>query len=262
MTIYRNAALDKMRRGKLALGMIVRLSRAGDIAMIAGATGHDFLFIDMQHGGMSPETVVDISVAALGAGVAPLVRVAGFTNPDTPRILDSGAFGIIAPNVETADDARAAVRTCKFKPVGQRSVAAGYPQLGYAQMHVAEATKHLNEHTLLACMIESRKGVGNIEAIAAVDGVDVLHLGVNDLLMEMGLPGQFGHSEIDAIVRRMINACKANGKFAGFGGDKDPERQAKAIREGVQFVTAHSDLAYLTIAATERTQILRAANPD
>lgn len=255
----RNAALERMRAGEAALGMLVRMHRSGDIARIAKATGHDFVFLDLQHSVLSLETAAHIALAALGAGVAPLVRVAGFDNPDAPRLLDAGALGIVVPDVSTVEDARRAVANCKFAPLGRRSAGSGYPALDYRNVPIGEATRILNDATLLVCMIETVEGLANMDAIAAVPGVDVLHIGCNDLLMDMGMPGRFDAPEVADAVHRLIAACNRHGKFAGLGGDKDPARQAAYIRDGIRFVTTHSDVAFLMEAASKRTEGLRAA---
>ncbi len=255
-----NKALTRLRAGEPALGIITRhAARSGDIAYVAKTCDHDFLFIDMQHGSISIETAVDLCLVALGVGVAPIVRISGPDNTEAARLLDSGAQGIIVPGVGTAEEARRAVMTCKFPPLGRRSVGAGYPQLGFATVPIGEATQTLNDNTLLVCMIETREGMDNLEAIAEVDGVDVLLLGCNDLLTEIGLPGQFGHPRIMEVVDRLLAACKANGKYAGFGGDKDPERQADFLRRGGQFIATHSDLWYLMNGAGQRAAFLREA---
>src|SRR5215470_13767973 len=116
-----NAVKARMQAGDVALGMIVRLSRSGDVARIAKTTGHDFIFMDMQHSLFSLETIGHIAQAALGCGVAPLVRVGSCRHPDTSLVLDNGVVGIIFPDVNNAADAKAAVDACKFAPTGKRS---------------------------------------------------------------------------------------------------------------------------------------------
>ena len=127
----RNPALERMRAGDVALGMLVRLGRSGDIARIAKTTGHDFIFLDVQHAIYSLETIGHIAQAALGVGVAPLVRVRSAHDPDIALMLDCGATGIVVPDVNTVADAQTAVATCKFAPVGRRSVGGLYPALDF-----------------------------------------------------------------------------------------------------------------------------------
>jgi len=260
MSEFRNAALERMRADQVALGMAVRLCRSGDVAKVAKTSGHDFLFIDLQHSVLSLETASDMCLVAAGCGVAPLVRVIGPANPEAARLLDCGAMGIVVPDVSTAEQARRAVATCKFPPIGRRTVFAAYPHFDFASVPVAEATRIMNENTLVVCMVETREGVANLEEIAAVEGVDVVHIGCNDLLYEMGLPGKFGHPDVAAAIDRLIAGCRKHGKFAGVGGDRDPQRQADYIRKGVRFMTTQSDLAMLVAEATRRTQALRAVS--
>jgi len=253
----RNAALARMRADEAALGMIVRLARSGEIAMIAGSTGHDFIFIDGQHAIFDKETIAHMAIAALGAGVAPVVRVKGADDPEIPQLLDAGVLGIVVPDVNTAEQAARAVAAAKFPPVGRRSVQSSYPNFAFRPVPIGEATAALNAETMLVCMIESREALENLEAIAAVPGVDVLHVGCNDLLVDLGMPGAFGCPEIMAVIERLIAVSRANGKFAGLGGDKDVGRQRDFIERGVRFVTTQADSAFLMAEAARRTAALR-----
>jgi staphyloferrin B biosynthesis citrate synthase len=254
-----NPVLERMRAGDVALGMNIRLGRSGDIARIARTTGHDFIFIDGQHSLFTLETIGHIAQAALGCGISPLVRVKSVDDLDTALLLDNGATGIIFPDVSTADEARRAVRRAKFPPVGRRSVAGGYPHFDYRAVPVAEAVPMLNELALVVCMIETPEGLRNIEEIAAVDGVDVLHVGANDLLTGMGKPGKFGDPEIVAAIDRVIEVATAHGKFAGVGGDRNVERQVRFIRKGARFLTTQTDIGFLIAEASRVTGELRKA---
>jgi 2-keto-3-deoxy-L-rhamnonate aldolase RhmA len=191
--------------------------------------------------------------------VAPLVRARHLEDPDIPRLLDNGVMGVVFPDVNTPEQARRCIEICKFAPYGKRSVSGGYSVFDFKPRPLAESTRILNDTTLVVCMIETREGLGNMEAITAVEGVDVVHIGCNDLLNDLGKPGAFGDPEIMAAIDRLIRACKANGKWAGLGGDKDVKRQAQLIRDGIQFVTTQSDLAFLTAEATRRSSELREA---
>lgn len=257
-----NPALERMRSGDVALGMVVRLGSSGDIARIAKTTGHDFIFLDVQHALYGKETLGHIAQAALGCGITCLARVQSPNDPIMPLLLDAGFTGIVVPDVNTPDDAKRAVDACKFKPIGKRSVSGAYPIFDFRSLPLADTLRTLNQNTLLACMIETVEGARNLEAIAAVEGVDVVHLGCNDLLVDMGKPGAFGDPEVIAVLQREIAACQAHGKFAGLGGDRDPARQARFIREGVRFVTTQTDIAFLMFEASRRTAELRQALAD
>jgi len=254
-----NPVLQRMRAGDVALGMNVRLGRSGDIAAIARASDHDFLFLDTQHAIYSTETLAHIAQACRGSGVAPLVRVRGCDDPDTSLLLDAGVMGIVFPDVNSAAEARKAVNTAKFPPIGKRSVAGSPSLFDFRPMPVAEVGRALNDITLVVCMIETPEGLANLEDIAAVDGVDVIHVGCNDLLVNMGKPGAFGDPEIVAAIERVIAVAEAHGKFAGLGGDRDLVRQVGFIRKGVKFVTTQTDIGFLIAEASRRTGELRAA---
>jgi 2-keto-3-deoxy-L-rhamnonate aldolase RhmA len=254
-----NPVLARMRAGEVALGMNIRLGRSGDIARIAKATGHDFIFIDAQHSIFSLETIGHIAQTALACGVSPLVRVGSVDHPDTAVLLDNGVAGIVFPDVGTAAQARRGVEGAKFPPLGKRSVAGGYPQFDYRPVPIGEAIPALNELALVVCMIETREGLANVEAIAAVPAVDVLHVGVNDLLTALGKPGQFGDPEIIEAIERVIAVATRHGKFAGVGGDRNLERQLRFIRQGARFITTQTDIGFLVAEASRVTGELRRA---
>jgi 2-keto-3-deoxy-L-rhamnonate aldolase RhmA len=255
-----NPVKARMHAGEAALGMNVRIGRSADIARIAKATGHDFVFIDVQHGIFDLETIAHIAQTALAIGVAPLVRVRGVNDPDVSLLLDNGVTGIVFPDVATATDARKAIETCRFAPLGKRSVGGGYPHFDYRPVPVAQTIAALDEVCLVVCMIETVEGMQNLESIAAVEGVDVLHLGTNDLLASMGKPGSFEDPAIVAAQERLIAVCQAHGKFAGIGGHRDVARQAELVRKGCRFLTTQSDIGFLSAAAGEWTKALRDAS--
>src|SRR5688572_29854499 len=122
-----NHLKELLQADKVALGMLVRLARSGDIARIAKTTGHEFLFVDIQHSIFSIETIGHIAQTALAIGITPLVRARSFDDPDTQVLLDNGVSGIVFPDVSTAAQARRAVERAKFPPIGKRSVGGGYP---------------------------------------------------------------------------------------------------------------------------------------
>lgn len=253
----RNPAKERMQAGDVALGLIVRLARSGDIARIAKTSGHDFIFIDCQHAIFSLETVAHIAQAALGCGVAPLVRVRSCDDPQIPVLLDNGVTGIIVPDVNTADQARRAVGAAKYAPIGRRSVGGGSTVFDHATVPLAESIRVLNEITLVVCMIETAEGLANVDEIAAVEGVDVLHVGCSDLSVSLGKPGEYGDREIVAAMQRVIVAAARHGKIAGLGGDRDLARQVDYIRQGVRFVTTQADLTLLLAAATQKASEIR-----
>ena len=252
-----NPVMQRLVAGDVALGMPVRLGRSADIVRIARATGHDFIFIDVQHAIFNLETIANLCNVSLALGVAPLVRVRNVDDADVSMLLDNGATGIVFPDVNTAADAKKAVDACKFAPIGKRSVGASFPQYDCRAVPLTQCVPELNAQTLVVCMIETLEGLANVEAIAKVEGVDVLHVGSNDLLANMGKPGKFDDHEIVAAQDHVIKVARANGKYAGCGGNRDVERQVQAIKRGATFVTTQSDIALLMSAANQWTTGVR-----
>lgn len=248
-----------MQAGGVALGLSVRLARSPDIARIAKSTGHDFLFIDGQHSIFNLETIAGIAHTALEIGVAPIVRVRSVEDPDVSLLLDNGVTGIVFPDVNTVADARKAVARTRFAPLGGRSVSGGYPHFNFASVPLSQSVPQLDECCLVACMIETLEGMQNLDDIAKVEGIDVLHLGSNDLLAAMGKPGRFDDPDLAAAQERLIRVARANGKYAGCGGNRDLERQVKAIRQGCQFVTTQTDIGFLSAAAGQWVKRIREA---
>ena len=257
-----NPVKELLKAGKVALGMNVRIARSGDIARIAKSSGHDFIFIDIQHSLFTIETIGHIAQVALGCGIAPLVRVRSCDDPDTSLLLDNGVTGIVFPDISTVAEAKRAVNRAKFPPIGKRSVSGSYPIFDYRAVAMADAVQALNDNTLVVCMIETQEGLQNVEEIAAVDGIDVIHVGSNDLLAAMGRPGTFGSPEHIAALDRVISVTKAHGKIPGVGGDRNINRQAGFIRKGARFITTNSDIAFIMAEASRVTAELRKALED
>ena len=140
-----NPVKERLKAGEVVLGITVRMARSAEIARIAKTTGHDFLFIDVQHSIYNLETISHIAQTAMAIGVAPLVRVRGINDPDVSLLLDNGVMGIIYPDVNTAADAKRAVEVCRFAPLGKRSVCGGYPHFDYRAVPLTQSVPQLDQ---------------------------------------------------------------------------------------------------------------------
>src|SRR5436309_13317324 len=214
----RNPARDRLEKGELSLGIGLRQTRTVDIAPAMKACGYDWLFNDLEHNSMDLGMAVQISVAALAAGIAPIVRVPARQYWMATRVLDGGAIGIVMPHVDTPEEARDIAAALRYPPQGHRSVAGGLPHFNYVPMSIAETCAAMNEALLVTVLIETPWAIENAAAIAAVPGIDCLLIGTNDLAMELGIPGAFGDERIVAAYQSVADACRANGKFPGIGG--------------------------------------------
>lgn len=252
-----NAAKARLTQGELAIGIGVRGVRGVEIARLMKTAGFDFLFIDLEHGATSVETAYQISVAALDAGIAPLIRVPHGELALGTRCLDGGGLGVVIPHVDTPEEARAMVDAFKFQPMGHRSIAGGYPQFGFAPAAAKDVVTGLNEATLVVAMIETPRAVENAEKIAAVPGIDVLLMGTNDLCLEMGIPGQLDSERVVAAIDTVIGACRKHNKWPGLGGVYGRDLAKRYIGRGMRFVLAGNDLSLLLSAAQEQAGFVR-----
>ena len=254
-----NVTKDKLEAGDLAIGVGLRQARTVDIAKAMKTAGFDWLFIDMEHNSMDLDVAVQISVAAQDTGITPIVRVPGFQHFHATRALDGGAQGIVVPHVDTPELAKQMVDNCKYPPLGHRSVAGAMPVFDFESHPMGDATQAINAGTLLIVMMETPEAISNADAIAAIDGVDALLIGTNDLCMEMGIPGQLDDSKVAEAYETVVTACKKHKKHAGMGGVYSPALMERYIGMGVRLVLGGSDLALMMAAGRERIQTLRAA---
>ena len=255
--MYPNHTKQQLDAGKLALGMGMRALRTVDAGMIAKTCGFDWLFIDMEHSAMDVDLASQVSIACLSMGITPIVRVPGKEHHHASRLLDSGAQGIVVPHVDTPEEAARVVSHCKYPPVGHRSVVGALPQFAYQAMSVADTTRLSNEQILVTVMVETPKAIENVDAIAAVPGVDVVLIGTNDLCAELGIPGQFADARVEDAYRKTIAACKKHGKHPGMGGVYDPPLMEKYIGMGMRMILSGGDLSFLMAGAKTRTAFLR-----
>jgi 2-keto-3-deoxy-L-rhamnonate aldolase RhmA len=241
-----NHAKRKLTAGDLVLCFGVNQLRTPNVAMLAAACGFDALYIDLEHNPTSLETAAGICVAALGLGITPIARVASHHAHDQARMLDCGAQGLMVPHVNAAAEARAVVEACRFAPQGHRSAAGTVPALGYGALKQPDICEALNRETLLIAMIETPEAVANADAIAAVEGIDMLHIGSTDLSTEMGLPGDYRHERMRAAYETIAAAARRHGKSMGVGGVReDVDFQSWLLKLGVRYLTSGSDTLYI-----------------
>lgn len=252
-----NVTRDRMAAGGVALGVGLRIGRSVDIVPAMKTAGFDWLFLDLEHGSMSIDTASQIATASLQANITPIARVPTGDFNMASRLLDNGSLGIVMPHVDTAEEAAAVAERLRFPPQGHRSVFGGMPHFGFASTPVATISEVINRQTLLVVMLETAAAIENADSIAAVEGIDVLFIGTNDLCAQMGIPGKFGDPSIRTAYQKTIAACRKHGKWAGMGGLYDPAVMDEHIKSGVQFVLAGTDLTFMMNAAGQKVKELR-----
>jgi len=258
-----NPLPQRLRSGGLGLALQVRHASTVDIVLAARTCGFDALYFDLQHTPMREDVVAQMSVAALSAGITSVARIPDGDYGMALRLLDAGVLGIVVPDVASAEDARRAVAACKFAPFGHRSAFGSYPHFGYRAVPAVEARGLLNDNTLLIIMLENKGAIDNADAIAAVPGVDIVHVGSNDLASDLGVPGELTHPQIIAAIDRVIGACRKHGKIPGVGGlaGGDVKRFEQVVKLGARFLSAANEWNLMMAAGQERVRVLRGFTP-
>ncbi|MFN4141382.1 HpcH/HpaI aldolase family protein [Aestuariivirga sp.] len=218
---------DLMRSKELKLGNFVVEFATPGIGHILKAAGLDFVFFDMEHSGFSFETMKSAIRYFEAADVAVIVRVPALENDMLARASDMGAEGLIAPMISTAAQAQAMVDSVKYHPLGKRGVGLQMAHDNYRIQPVAEALAAANARTAVICLIETAEGAENVDAIAAVKGVDGLWVGHFDLSVSLGIPGEFTHPKFTAAMERIIAAAKKHGRSLG--------RLVPNVEQGIAF---------------------------
>jgi 4-hydroxy-2-oxoheptanedioate aldolase len=231
------------------------------VAEVMAQIGWDSLTIDLQHGLHDYRSAVATLQALHGRGPTPLVRVPWNEPGIIGKVLDAGAWGIICPMINTADEAKALVDACLYAPDGARSngpVRAGFYGTESPYQGIA------NANVLVLPQIETAEAVENLEAILDVKGISGAYVGPSDLGLSMGLPPILDRQEPEllAIYERVIAATRARGQVAGIQ-NATADYGARMAAMGFQIITVATDvnlMGYASMQAVGTTRALIAAD--
>jgi 2-keto-3-deoxy-L-rhamnonate aldolase RhmA len=256
--------LDRGRlRARLAAGQATLGTFVGAASPIAAeacaAAGVDWLVLDLEHGSGGEEQLRDLVPAAGAYGVPTLVRVESAARIRIGRVLDLGAAGVMLPRMDTAEEVREAVRHLRHPPAGDRGVATYNRACRYALDPGALA--RAGGEVLGVVQIESASAVEQVEEIAAIDGVDVLFVGPQDLSHNLGVPFQLQSPAYLAALERVRRAAERHGKVCGLLVG-DGASAAARHAEGWRFVAIGSDTSLLAAAVAAELGRARPPTPD
>ena len=259
MSAYPGSAFRaRMAAGQLALGSNLRLSRSAEAGPILAACGFHWAMLDFEHSPASPHLAHDIALSAIRAGVLPMARPSSHDPREIAGLLTNGPLGLVVPHVDTPEQAAAVARAARFAPRGGLSVPGTLAHFGYDK-GLAEACALFNDEVVVTVMIESRTAVENVEAIAAVPGVDGLFIGGSDLLWDLGLPGQYGAPALLDAVQRTCAAARRHGLFAGMGGPRDEAPWRGFLSAGMRMILTENDLSLMMRGARDRLSFFEGA---
>ena len=245
---------QKLAAGKPVFGSMVFEFFTPGVARICANAGAEFVRSCMEHTGMGFETLKPQFALCRALGVVPLVRVPATEYHFVARALDVGALGVMVPLVDTAEQAERIVSFSRYPPAGRRGAAFGFAHDDYAggdkEGDLRDKMRDIHERTLVICMIETRVGLDNVEAIAAVPGVDVLWLGHFDLTNFLGIPGQFSHPQYRDAVKRIAAAAAKHGKSAGYMA-ADEQLGREYLGHGYRMIATGTDQGLLQNAIAQ-----------
>lgn len=249
---------DALDTDGVVLCMAVQHFRTPVVPMVAAACGFDAVYVDLEHTALPLDAAADLCSAAVSAGIVALVRVSGHDASGIGRALDVGATGVIVPHIESARQAADVVAAAHFPPTGRRSVSGPTAATGYGHRSVAEVMVAARAFTSVTVMVESRAGLFAVDEIAAVPGVDMILLGANDLSLDLGVHEDFASDVFDEAVSRVADACREHGPAFGVAGVPAVDLLRRYVDRGLRFVSAGTDLGFMTVAAGDRVRTLRA----
>lgn len=245
----------RLERDELQIGASITLNDPAVTDALGPSV--DFFWIDLEHSPMSIETLAGHIRAARLHEAASLVRVPIADTAWIKRVLDAGAEGIIVPQVRDAAEAQAVADAAKYPPRGRRGFGPRVPS-SYGRNANAALAQRANELVFASIQIERRTALAEIEAIAAIDGLDAIALGPWDLAADLGHVDDVRHPEVEAAIQRVIDVARRAGKPVGSGMGDDPELALDYARRGVRWIQVGNDVDYLI---RRMDQVYAAINP-
>jgi len=234
--------------GKAVVGTFLVSRCQANLEVIASA-GYDFAVVDAEHFMVNPETIEHLVTAGEAAGLPTLVRVQEDTHL-IQRVLDCGAAGVVAPMVDTADQAREVVETAKYAPIGKRGVcnprSALYAARGAGYMVQCYAAQ--NEEQMVIVQTETVTSLENLPRILEVNGIDCLFVGPWDLANSLGIRGDVSNPLLEEKIAEALEICDAKGVPAGILA-WNGEDAARRIEQGFKFIICSGDMLMLAASA-------------
>jgi 2-keto-3-deoxy-L-rhamnonate aldolase RhmA len=242
----------RLEAGESVVGTMVTIVDNLQIAKIVKLCGFDFFIIDCEHGSYDYSAVANILAMAREIGIPAVVRIPEVGREAVLKYMEMGAAGLLLPNTENVEQARALVKYAKYAPLGDRGVSLFRPHTGYEKVDDAsQYMQRTNQETVLMVQIESRQAVQNAEAILAVDGIDAAFVGPSDLSQSLGVFGQLEHPEFISAVDHVITAAKRTGKYSGLHCMTTTEALEPWIKKGMT-LNLWSNEAILMINAAKQ----------
>ncbi len=235
--------LKKLRAGGIASCIKLNLTDVRD-ADLAAIAGFDCIWLGMEHGPNDWSAIENQIYAAKSRNTDVVVRVARGCYTDYIKPLELDAAGIMVPHIMSLQDAKDVVRMTRFHPVGRRAVDGGNADGAYCNIEFTDYLKQANEQRFVILQIEDPEPLDDLDAICALDGVDIILFGPGDFSHSIGAPGQWDHPQLIEARRRVAEAANAHGKVAGTVGGLGNLQEL--IDLGYRFINIGADVVALS----------------
>jgi 4-hydroxy-2-oxoheptanedioate aldolase len=254
----KSRVLERLRAGHVVYCLKANLADAR-VVEIAGLAGFDCVWTDMEHVANDWSVIERQVWAGKAHGTDIMVRVARGSYSDHVRPLELDAAGIMVPHVMSLDDARRVVSMTRFHPVGRRPVDGGNADGSYCAVDIHDYFREANAERFVCVQIEDPEPLPELDAIAALPGIDMLFFGPADFSQGIGAPASWDHPELVETRRRIAEVCVAHGKFAGTVGS--PAALASLVGMGYRFLGMGADVVALMEYGQKILADCRAALP-
>jgi 4-hydroxy-2-oxoheptanedioate aldolase len=210
-----NRVLEKLRQNKAVLVTTVTPYASPKLTEMIGLLDYDCVWIDMEHQDYSYDQVFDMALGCRATGIEPMIRIRKGDYWTYSRPFEAGATGIMVPHCRSGAEAEQIVHYARFAPLGMRGMDGVEANADYGLAAMAEYMAHTNRETFVCVQIEDREAVDDIDAIAAVEGIDILFVGPADLSQSYGIPLQTQAPVMQSAVARVAEAAAKHGKAWG-----------------------------------------------
>jgi 2-keto-3-deoxy-L-rhamnonate aldolase RhmA len=257
--IFQNSMKRALKDGNVVFGPMVSELRSSGIAVLFAQAGFDFFFVDLEHSCFSLETVSDMILAARAADIPVIVRPSSRKSAEyLSRPLDSGASGLLIPQIRTRQDVENVVKWCRYQPLGERGMGLSRQHTFFQGGDALETMKSLNEEILIALQIEHKDAIENLSELLSVPGIDAAFVGPADLSASYGKPGSSDDPEIQRAIDRVIEVCEAHGVIPGIH-TSSVDKARFWVAKGMKMIGFCTDIKLIQQICKASVEELRAA---
>ena len=249
---------QRLKNGESIIGTMITTFMEPDVISMMQVCGLDYVIVDCEHGSLDYSAVAGLIGRGRALNMPVLVRIPEARREVVLKYMDAGAFGLLLPNCDTAEEARALLNLSKYAPMGNRGVSM---LRGHSCFQpIADVPAYMNtanEDTIMMIQVESPISIKNLEEILSVEGIDSAFVGPNDLSQSMGIMGQYQHPDFLKAMDTVIEIAKKCGKCCGVHFTGNPEDLLPYKAKGMTMNCWSNDITMMMTKAREGMEKLK-----